>query len=313
MMCTRSILVATLLVAATSAPNADAGDLSSPEVYARLMVLAADVEKLRFEMGRPKPGPRALRIAKAAPHEVYFQVATVLRKANRLSFEQTREIADPPPPPSNDIRREDVLNVVERVQTRIDRVKTDLGIGAVSPRPPPEPGTTVTDVFNASQDVNRQLNLLLDRPFSPADVYEQLTQAIAYAARLRSRFPGDRIPETPDFERGKQPEDVFQKLEACFALIHEIATQPGLPILMLEGEVAQEQAEPSDVYDMATLLVSELDYLWRQAGNLAPPHRAFYPGRRLSSHAYQRAGLLERQLAELAELVQSNPAWLVGR
>jgi hypothetical protein len=64
---------------------------------------------------------------------------------------------------------------------------------------------------------------------------------------------------------------------------------------------------------MATLLVSELDYLWRQAGNLAPPHRAFYPGRRLSSHAYQRAGLLERQLAELAELIQANPAWLAGR
>ena len=83
-------------------------------------------------------------------------------------------------------------------------------------------------------------------------------------------------------------------------------------MLMLEGRVAPEPVKPSEVYDMATLLVSELDYLWRRAGNLAPPHRAFYPGRRLPSHAYQRAGLLERQLAELAELVELNPAWLAG-
>ena len=63
---------------------------------------------------------------------------------------------------------------------------------------------------------------------------------------------------------------------------------------------------------MATLLVSELDYLWMHAEDVPPPHPAYYPGRKLPSHVDQRAGLLERQLSELAELVEANPTWLTG-
>jgi hypothetical protein len=66
----------------------------------------------------------------------------------------------------------------------------------------------------------------------------------------------------------------------------------------------------SDVYDMATLVVSELSYLWSQLEDAPPPRPAYYPGRKFPSHAYQRAGLLERQLAELSALVDSNPRWL---
>jgi hypothetical protein len=61
---------------------------------------------------------------------------------------------------------------------------------------------------------------------------------------------------------------------------------------------------------MATLLVSELAYLWSHAEGAVPPHPAYYPGRKLPSHVYQRAGLLERQLAELEPLVEATPNWL---
>ncbi len=135
------------------------------------MVLVGDVEKLRSEMGRPKPGPKEIGVADAAPHEVYFQAAALFRKANRLSFEHTREIADPPSPPDGDIRPADVLTVVESVLLRIGRVKAHLGIEAETPEPLPDPARTPTDVLNATRDANRQLNLLLDQPFSPADVY----------------------------------------------------------------------------------------------------------------------------------------------
>ena len=80
-------------------------------------------------------------------------------------------------------------------------------------------------------------------------------------------------------------------------------------MLKLEGEM-REGVTPSDVYDMATLLISELDYLWTHAENAVSPRPAYYPGRKLPSHVYQRAGLLERQLAELEKLVEATPSWL---
>ena len=68
--------------------------------------------------------------------------------------------------------------------------------------------------------------------------------------------------------------------------------------------------QPSDVYDMASLLVSELDHLHSLHGNLRRPKRVFSPGPLFPSHAYQRVGMLEAQLVELEKLVDKKPAWL---
>ncbi len=288
--------------------NASAS-VAPPDVYARLMVLHADLEKIRIEMGKPPPEPHRVAISSVAPREVYFQASTLLRKSNRLSFEHTREVADPPPPPGDTIRPADVLIVVESALDRITRVKTHLGIAEPSPEEPPDSTKTPTDVFYATLAASRQVNLLLDRPFSPAEVYQQLTHAIGYAARLRAQFSGDRIPEVPPFERGMQPSDVMRKLLECFGSIERITARSDLPMLKLEGEV-RDAVTPSDVYDMATLLVSELAYLWSHAEGAVSPRPSYYPGRKLPSHVYQRAGLLARQLVELEQLVDATPNWL---
>ena len=170
---------------------------------------------------------------------------------------------------------------------------------------------TPTDVFNATLEASRQLNLLLDQPFSPSEVYEQLTLAIGYAGRLRARFPGDRIPEPPPFERAKRPGDVLRKLIDCFELVQGLAARSKLRMLELNApDEFETETEPSDVYSMATLLVSELHHLWLQLDTPQLPRPVYHPGRKFPSHAYQRAGLLERQLLELTELAEANPAWL---
>jgi hypothetical protein len=69
----------------------------------------------------------------------------------------------------------------------------------------------------------------------------------------------------------------------------------------------------SDIYDVATLLVSELAFLWRQLEDVEPPRPAYYPGVRFPSHVYQRAELLERQLLELAKHAKASPDWLRSR
>ncbi len=308
----KAIVPPFLALLLASSAIADREDVAPPDVHARLMVLRAELEKIRFEMGKPLPEPRLAAVSNVAPREVYFQVSTLFRKSNRLSFEHTREVADPPLPPRDPILPGDVLIVVDSALDRIARVKAHLGIAEASAALLPDPSKTPTDVLYATLAANRQVNLLLDQPFSPAEVYQQLTLAIGYAARLRSRFPGDRIPDAPPFERGKRPADVMRKLFECFGSIERIAAQSDLSILKLEGEV-QDPTTPSDVYDMATLLVSELVYLWSQAEDAVPPRPAYYPGRKLPSHVYQRAGLLQQQLSELEELVKSTPNGLVQK
>jgi hypothetical protein len=294
-----------------SAVEPESAAVSTPHVYAQLMLLHSDLDQIRFEMGKPKPTPGAIDIANVAPREVFFQVLTLFEKANRLSFEHTREIAEEPPLAEDPITPSDVIRVVEAALERINHVKQQIGISQLSSPPPLDPSKTPTDVLIAALAASRQLNLLLAQQFSPAEVYEQLTLAVGYTARLRARFPGDRLPETPPYVRGKQPTDVGRKLFDCLRLIERIAARSDLQMLTLRSnEENLMQVTPSDVYDMATLLVSELAYLWAQLDDVAIPRPVYYPGRRFPSHVYQRAELLERQLSELAALVDSAPSWL---
>jgi hypothetical protein len=57
---------------------------------------------------------------------------------------------------------------------------------------------------------------------------------------------------------------------------------------------------PTDVSDLASLVAEELLDLHRMFPDARKPVRAYYPGRRFPAHVYQRAGLLERLLEDLA-------------
>ena len=75
--------------------------------------------------------------------------------------------------------------------------------------------------------------------------------------------------------------------------------------LVLET-AADESVTPSDVYDIASLLLSELAYMQNRVDTkrLIEP---YYPGYKTPSHVYQRAQHLQRYLAELERLTRSNP------
>ena len=157
-----------------------------------------------------------------------------------------------------------------------------------------------------------QINRLLDRPFSPGDVYEQVTVAIAYASRLLDS-PGEvsTPPDPPALERRKRPADVYEKLVTCFEEIHAIGDKSGVQMLNLQVDEAQiTRVEPSDVYDMASLLVSELAFLHTHKTGARPPRQVFSPGRKLPSHVYQRIGILCGQMKSIRAEAEKNPNWL---
>lgn len=279
-------------------------------VLARVKLLEAEVDLLRAEMGRPKDARAELTIKGAAPREVYFEALALFRKADRFSFERIGSQGVLPHPPSpGDIQPADVRNVVDAALGCVRAVKSRMNISETSTEPAVDTSTEPSDVFRNITRVSRQLNLLLDNPFVPDDVFQQVTLALGYAAPLLARTLATP-PVLPDFERRKRPADVYRRLWDSFATLREVFAAVGLTC----GELGtppynEDEIAPSDVYDLASLLVSELVYLHSTVPNVTPPSAAeFYEvERRLPAHVFQYAGHLRGYLDAIATAAKASP------
>jgi len=125
------------------------------------------------------------------------------------------------------------------------------------------------------------------------------------------------MPNIPAFEHGKQPVDVYILLNECYARVHTILEHSGIEALTLEIPNLDPNGDDpakiriSDVYDLATLLISELAYLHGQLKDTVPLIQPAYDfSVKVPSHVYQRGEVLLRQLAALETRVSVNPDWL---
>ena len=295
----------------------DRESIEPQDVFVHVGMVREELERIRFVMGRPENEQPEIAVNGAAPREVYFQAISMFQKANRLCFEHTRERVNQPKLPTGEIVPADVYHIVEAALQRLRRVKQKLNITVKSTAIERDDSKTPTDVFRSCVQASRQLNLLLERRFAPSDVFQQVTFAVGYTARLLEHFPDATvIPDSSRFEEGKRSRDVYLRLVGCFDRIRSIAGQSGLKILELEtkgSRAAAALAEPSDVYDIASLIVSELAYLHANLKDTKDPRPVFFVGRKFPSHVYQRAGILEEQLIELEAATQKSPNWLNQR
>ncbi len=312
----KSLLASALVLCCSLSAQADESradnNVVPGDVFANAQVVLGDLDLIRREMGKPRSEVVNVPVKNAEPHEVYFQALTLFEKVDELGFEITRTRAARPTRPQGSIQPANVLELVKVIQSRLETIKSTLGIETKVALPPVDRAKKPNDVFVAITVANRQANLLVERQFTPSDVFQQTTLAVSYCSNLLADVPGAvALPAEPAFERAKTPADVYRRLIACFARVRKIADVSG--IKMLELEVADEaiaEATPSDVYDIASLLVSELAYLHTKHGGQRQPRRVFNPGRKFPSHCFQRAGMLENQIRQLEQYALANPNWL---
>ena len=287
--------------------------ITPADVFARVQWLRKELDEVRFEMGRPKSQEVGLIIEQAAPHEVFFQAKILYKKINRLSHELTGELEIPLSLKDPEtIKPFHVWSVVDQTLRRLLHLKKKLDISTLNSEAVPEPSTTPTQVFFVIGFASQQLNHLLSHQFSPKNVMAQVLLGSAYTSQLLTRFANyqEQIPR-PRRERGRKPSDVYDRLAECYFLLGEVAKNSRVKMLRLSiKNLDRIHVHPNDVYDLASLLVSELIYLSKHTQSVEKPNPLKPAGPILPSHVYQQAGILYSQLKELHKHVQANPGWL---
>ncbi len=283
---------------------ADAQSIENPDVYAVASEVADEIEIIREVMGRPFDDSPRLPASGVSQFEVYFQAQTLFRKSNQLAQEYagaTRVAA--PPVPEGDLQSSDTHAVVAGALEQIRLVKEALGVDIEIPAQS-RGSASATGVFMTILDANRQLNLLLDVPILPRDVFDQVTLAVLYsAAILAHNGIEDYVPDAMPFDTYRRPADVYRLLLNSADLLSSLAEQSGVSVLRLSSRRnIPDDIEPGHVYDLARILVAGLavvsDALDAQDvfPELEQPELIF------PTQVYARATVLRQQLEELDAL-----------
>jgi len=270
-------------------------DVQPRHCHARARTLLAAVTAIRDELGRSEDTRPAPEITEAKPRECYFEALATWRKTERLAAElgvgATRFPHAAPSP--TDTMPGHVLQVIDAVASRLDAIRTALGISERPAEAPVDNHREPSDVLATLIRVNRELSRSLERPFTPADVYRVVSLASTYAARLGG------TAELAPFERQRKPAHCYQRLAACHQALAAAIQKRGHAALSARG--VPTDVLPGDVYDLASLVLGELTYLHALTPSAAPVH-AFEPlatGYRLPSHVDQLARTLEAQIAAI--------------
>ena len=288
--------------------------ITPADVFARVQLVRKELDDIRFEMGKPKSREIGLLVKDATPHEVFFQAKTLNQKVARLITELTEEPArleteDDPV----DIRPFHVWKMIDTSLHHILSLKQQLGLSLTNSEALADAETTPTEVFFIIGLANTQLNLLLMHPLSPKAAAELVAIGIEYTKHLLRQFPTAPAPSPlPALERGRKSWNSYDHLIDCYMVLGSIARASDINMLTLASQnLDRPDIQSNDVYDLATLVISELAYLHAHLPHTPPPPPPVrLHGPILPSHVYQQVGGLLAQLKTLHTQVQSHPEWL---
>lgn len=286
--------------------------VSPNDVFKKVAEVRANIEAVRKHFNKPANSQAELDVTSVGPREAFSQSLTLQKKVNQLSFEQFgRENDYLIMSIKGDIKPRDVLAIVNDTQKTLTTVMNDKGISTAKINTSGITGKSPTDVLKSVAQANRQLNLILEKKVSPGDVYQKVEEAINYAIVLRGLFPDAKMPAKEKLVDGKVPADVYNRLIKCFKLQREILQASDINVMKIsDSVVAVKNASPSDVYDLASLVNSEITVAYLAMKNRSYPDGAYFAGVKKPNQVYQLAGVLEELLKGLSAKVMTDKNWL---
>jgi hypothetical protein len=300
------ILIAMTLVTGALAESS-AQTLDNRDIYSLANRVADDVELIREVMGRPYDDSPRLPASEVTPLELFFTSRTLFRKANQLA--QQLNLADAtsaPPAPPEGVGVREIFELIDAASGQIGLVKQGLGITIELEPLRRQSGISITGIFMTIIDTNRQLNLLLDEPIQPADVFAQTDLVNSFAGGIIERLaPGLEPIPLPPFETHHTPAEVYSKLLRCLDLVNRIASRvEGASIMSLSSRRnIPDDIEPGHVYDIAVIIVADIATLATALGAGGASLDLPVPDRIFPTEVFQRASLLEQQLIRIEELL----------
>lgn len=277
------------------------------ELLARFSLVQAEVEHLRYVLGKQKVEPYPDEINSVGTRDLFFQVQSLFKLSDSFAYEFTRKKGRGVDLPTGKISYSQVTSIMEDALSRLRAVKSKLGLEALNPYPSSEE-ISPDLLYQQILDANRQLNALLDEPIKPNDVYYQLSVIINYSASILAQFPQvERIPEQAKLVWGKRPRDVIQELLECHRLLKELGSRLGQPLINYTCLVKVQERddfiiEPIDVYSIATLLLAEISELHSKLGINRVPRATYYPRAKFSSHAFQKSQIVKEQIQTMQKM-----------
>lgn len=287
----------------------------TPELYQMVEVVRSEIEIIRKHKQRPVDARAEFPIEYAYPREVYFQALTLRQKAGRLCHEAVQNLMAPPIVVQysipHSIEPKDVYEIVNDAWSQIRCAKAGFNLSdEIKHETKQDSNKTLTDVFKSIVQANRQINLLLEQPIEPGDVYSVVQHANAYIIDILNKLApvwSLTAPTLPEYQVGKKPIDVYKQMLKNFRIIQEIAKESGIDMLYL-GEEIQTPVAASDVFDLSSLILSELSYFAIEVGVERVYKLESYPDK-VPSDVYQQALIVESHLQILQGLAQQYPTW----
>jgi hypothetical protein len=277
------------------------------DVLSQINRIAQQLELIRKHLNLPMANHLNIEVSDAQPRQVYFQALALYERVNRFTFERLRIFHEEPNAEfvqGKELEPYHVWQLANQASVQLSAIIKDLLVVEEVTEHEVELTTSPSDVFMALLRVNRQLDVMLEQPFSPNDVYQQVTLGVHYMAKLLANFPETvRIPDAPLFVDNKKPADVWLLLAQCFDLIADISQNYSEKMLVLTINSATTNAiQPGDSYQYASLIVAELNHLYDMVGKGQPVVPTVAVDNKSPSDVYQRAGLLYKQLKSFKAL-----------
>jgi hypothetical protein len=283
--------------------------------YQMVELVRAEIELIRKHKQVPVDTRGYIPVEHAYPREVYFQALTLRQKAGRLCHETAQYLLAPPTIVQFSIPKtitsKNVYEIVNDAWSQIRCAKAGLNIiEHVEQSSMLDSAKTFTDVFKSIVQANRQLNLILEQPIEQGDVYAVTQLSNAYIIDILNKLApvwSLTAPTLPDIQTDKTPVDIYTQMMKNFRIIQQIAKDSDINMLHLGSEI-QTPITSTDVFDLSSLILSELRYFASQVGIDRTYKLKSHPDK-VSSDVYQQALIAEKHLQILEKFTKTYPTW----